>query len=124
MSAYLPILLLVGVAIFLALVILGLAQAITRFWVRPRTSSAKLSVYESGVNPIGSARLRFSIKFYLVAMIFVIFDVEVVFFYPWAVVFRDMVRESLVVFWEMVVFVVLLLLGYIYVWRKGGLDWD
>lgn len=124
MSAYLPLLILVGVALLLALVILGLARFITRVFVRPRASAAKLSVYESGVNPIGNARLRFSIKFYLIAMIFIIFDVEIVFFYPWAVVFRDMIRENLLVFWEMVAFIALLLLGYIYVWKKGGLDWD
>ena len=57
-------------------------------------------------------------------MIFIIFDIEVVFFYPWAVVFRDMVKESPLILWEMLVFVAILALGYAYVWRKGGLDWD
>jgi NADH-quinone oxidoreductase subunit A len=124
MSVYLPVLLLVVVAVALAVIILILAQLLTRFVVRPRASRAKMSPYESGVNPIGNARLRFSIKFYLVAMIFIIFDVEVIFFYPWALVFRDMIRENTTIFWEMIVFTAMLVLGYIYVWRKGGLDWD
>jgi NADH-quinone oxidoreductase subunit A len=111
MSVYLPVLLLVVVAVALAVIILILAQLLTRFVVRPRASRAKMSPYESGVNPIGNARLRFSIKFYLVAMIFIIFDVEVIFFYT-------------TIFWEMIVFTAMLVLGYIYVWRKGGLDWD
>lgn len=124
MSAYLPVLLLVVVAVALALFLLLLAQVLTRYVVRPRFYRAKGSPYESGVTPAGDARLRFSIKFYLVAMIFTIFDVEVVFFYPWALVFRDMIRENMLIFWEMVIFTVLLVLGYVYVWRKGGLDWN
>ena len=124
MNAYIPVLLLVAVAVALAVIILALAQLLTRYVVRPRASRVKMSPYESGVNPIGDARLRFSIKFYLVAMIFIIFDVEVIFFYPWALVFREMIRENMTIFWEMVVFTAILVLGYIYVWRKGGLDWD
>lgn len=124
MSAYIPVLLLTVVAVAVALSLLLLAQILTRYVVRPRFSRAKGSPYESGVSPLGDARLRVSIKFYLVAMIFIIFDVEVVFFYPWALVFREMVRENMLVFWEMVIFTALLVLGYVYVWRKGGLDWD
>lgn len=124
MSAYIPVLLLLLVAVVIAVAILAIAQLLTRYVVRPRQTRVKGSVYESGVNPVGNARLRFSIKFYLIAMIFIIFDVEVIFFYPWAIVFRDMIRENLLVFWEMVVFTAILVLGYIYVWRKGGLDWD
>lgn len=124
MSVYIPVLLLVVVAVALAAVILILAQLLTRFVVRPRASRVKMTPYESGVNPIGGARLRFSIKFYLVAMIFIIFDVEVIFFYPWALVFRDMIRENMTIFWEMIVFTAILVLGYAYTWRKGGLDWD
>lgn len=123
MNSYIPLLLLVVVAIALALIILGLAQLVTR-WVRKNAPKTRLSVYESGVNPIGNARLRFSIKFYLISMIFIIFDIEVVFFYPWAVIFRDVVRDNPLVFWEMIVFIAILALGYVWVWRKGGLDWD
>ena len=123
-DTYFPILLLFVIAVVLAAAILLIARLITRFAIKPREGEAKYTVYESGVNPLGDARLRFSIKFYLVAMIFIIFDIEVVFFYPWAVVFRDMVKESPLILWEMLVFVAILALGYAYVWRKGGLDWD
>ena len=124
MSVYVPILILIVVALVVAGSMLVLAQVATRYLVRPGKSLVKSSAYESGVNSQGNARLRFSIKFYLIAMIFIIFDIEVVFFYPWAIVFRDMIADSPLVFWEMVGFVGILLLGYIYVWRKGGLDWD
>ena len=124
MNVYVPILILLVVALIVAGGMLLLAHLVTRFFVRPGKSRAKLSAYESGVNPSGSARLRFSVKFYLIAMIFIIFDIEVVFFYPWAVVFREMLVEGPLIFWEMVGFVAILLMGYIYVWRKGGLDWD
>lgn len=123
-DTYFPILLLFAIAVLLAGAILLIARLITRFIIRPREGEAKYTVYESGVNPLGDARLRFSIKFYLVAMIFIIFDIEIVFFYPWAVVFRDMIKESPFIFWEMIVFVGILALGYAYAWRKGGLDWD
>lgn len=123
-DTYFPILLLFVIAVVLAGAILLIARLITRFAIKPREGEAKYTVYESGVNPLGDARLRFSIKFYLVAMIFIIFDIEIVFFYPWAVVFRDMVKESPLILWEMLVFVAILALGYAYVWRKGGLDWD
>ncbi|MDA1192511.1 MAG: NADH-quinone oxidoreductase subunit A [Candidatus Poribacteria bacterium] len=124
MDAYFPILILLVIAIVLAVGMVILASLITRFMVRPDKSSAKSSTYESGVNLIHEARIRFSIKFYIVAMIFIIFDIEVVFFYPWAVVFREMVATNPIIFWEMIAFVGMLLLGYAYVWRKGGLDWD
>ncbi len=124
MSVYVPILVLLVVALVVAAGMLILAHLVTRYFVRPGKSRAKLAPYESGVNPTGDARLRFSVKFYLISMIFIIFDIEVVFFYPWAVVFREMLPESPLVLWEMVGFVAILLIGYVYVWRKGGLDWD
>ncbi len=76
--------------------------------------------YESGMQPIGSARERFSVKFYLVAMIFILFDIEAMFLYPWAVVYREL---KLFAFVEMLVFVVLILSGFFYVWKKGALAW-
>jgi NADH-quinone oxidoreductase subunit A len=84
-------------------------------------SSAKLAPYESGMPPIGSARRRIPIKFYLTAVLFILFDIEIVFFYPWAVLFRQL---QLFGFIEMGVFAVVLIIGYIYVWRKGGFEWD
>jgi NADH-quinone oxidoreductase subunit A len=84
-------------------------------------SQAKDTPYECGVTPQGNARERFSVKFYLVAMIFILFDIETVFLYPWAVVFREL---KLFAFIEMLVFVVLVLSGFFYVLRKGALDWS
>ena len=86
-----------------------------------RPNHVKLSPYESGIPPIGDARLRFSIKFYLVAMLFIIFDIEATFLIPWAVVFRDLKLFGMI---EMFVFIGMLVLGYIYVWRRGAFDWN
>jgi NADH-quinone oxidoreductase subunit A len=77
--------------------------------------------YESGMKPIGSAQERFSVKFYLVAMLFILFDIEAIFLYPWVVVFRDL---KMFAFVEMFVFVMFILAGFFYIWRKGALDWS
>ena len=85
----------------------------------------KLAPYECGINPTGTARERFSVKFYLVAMLFLLFDIEAVFLFPWAVVYRDLNREvRLFGFFEMLLFIVAILAGYIYVWKKGALEWE
>jgi NADH-quinone oxidoreductase subunit A len=81
----------------------------------------KLSPYECGVNPVGTARERFSVKFYLVAMLFLLFDIEAVFLFPWAVVYRDLKFFGFV---EMLLFILAILAGYIYVWKKGALEWE
>jgi NADH-quinone oxidoreductase subunit A len=81
----------------------------------------KLAPYECGINPIGTARERFSVKFYLVAMLFLLFDIEAVFLFPWAVVYREL---KLVGFFEMLLFILAILAGYIYVWKKGALEWE
>jgi NADH-quinone oxidoreductase subunit A len=88
---------------------------------RRKPTAEKLSPYECGINPVGSARERFSVKFYLIAMLFVIFDIEVVFLYPWAVAFKSL---SLFGFIEMLIFLGILLICYFYLWKKGGLEWD
>ena len=120
LSDYLPIVLLFFIAGGFAAIILVLSHL-----VGPRKPDpTKLSPYESGVPGFGDARLRFSVKFYLVAMLFIIFDIEVVFLYPWAVVFRDLLAQGTFIFFEMVVFLGVLGLGLAYVWRKGGLEWD
>jgi NADH-quinone oxidoreductase subunit A len=77
--------------------------------------------YESGIVPTGDARQRFSVKFYLVAMLFILFDIEAIFLYPWVVVYRQL---KMVAFAEMLVFVVLILSGFFYIWKKGALDWS
>ncbi|HEY2381368.1 MAG TPA: NADH-quinone oxidoreductase subunit A [Terriglobia bacterium] len=81
----------------------------------------KLAPYECGVTPIGTARERFSVKFYLVAMLFLLFDIEAVFLFPWAVVYRDL---KLFGFFEMLLFIATVLAGYIYAWKKGALEWE
>jgi len=92
---------------------------------RKKPSESKLSVYECGVEPVGNARERFSVKFFLVAMLFIIFDIEVVFLFPWAVLFKDFVAQGMGVFMliEMGIFIGILALGLLFVWRKGALDW-
>ncbi|MEI8173392.1 MAG: NADH-quinone oxidoreductase subunit A [Deltaproteobacteria bacterium] len=88
----------------------------------PRTHSrVKLETYECGMEPIGPNRVRFSVKFYIIAMLFIVFDIEAVFLFPWAVVFRDL---GLFGFVEMAIFILILFAGLAYVWRKGALEWD
>jgi NADH-quinone oxidoreductase subunit A len=77
--------------------------------------------YESGIVPTGDARHRFSVKFYLVAMLFILFDIEAIFLYPWAVVYRELLMAGFI---EMLIFVVLILSGFFYIWKKGALDWS
>ena len=98
----------------------GLIGASTLLGKRAK-SPLKDTPYESGMAPVGSARERFSVKFYLVGMIFILFDIEAVFLYPWAVVYREL---KLFAFAEMFVFVALILVGFFYVWKKGALDWS
>jgi NADH-quinone oxidoreductase subunit A len=77
--------------------------------------------YESGMVPTGDARQRFSVKFYLVAMLFIVFDIEAIFLYPWAVVYRELLMPGFI---EMLIFVILILSGFFYIWKKGALDWS
>jgi NADH-quinone oxidoreductase subunit A len=113
---YLPLLIHFIIAGVLATAFVTLSWLIG--WRRP--TRAKLSPYECGMPPIGDARERFSVKFYLVAMLFILFDVEAVFLYPWAVILRDLKMFG---FWEMVVYIGIVLVGYFYIWKKGVLDW-
>jgi len=89
-----------------------------------RRNTVKDSAYECGMLPIGDHQPRFSVKFYLVAMLFVLFDIEVVFMYPWAVVFRDLVVQHTMVFWGMFSFILILGVAYVYALKKGALRWD
>jgi NADH-quinone oxidoreductase subunit A len=116
LAGYLPILILILLAAGFALLSIGLSSA-----VGPRRPNpVKLSPYECGVTPVGTAREPFPMKFYLVAMLFIVFDIEVVFLYPWAVVFRQLGLFGLV---EMGVFLAILGLGLLYAWGKRGLEW-
>ncbi|HUO29905.1 MAG TPA: NADH-quinone oxidoreductase subunit A [Bryobacteraceae bacterium] len=84
-------------------------------------NQAKDSPYECGITPTGNARERFSVKFYLVGMLFIVFDIEAIFLYPWAVVYREL---KLFAFFEMLLFIALVLAGFFYIWKKGALDWS
>ena len=116
LPAYVPVLILSAVALGFALFTLGLSQLLGR----PRPNAAKSSVYECGVPPIGTARERFPIKFYLVCMLFILFDVDAAFLYPWALIFKSLGLFGLI---EMVVFMALLGGGFAYAWKVGALDW-
>jgi NADH-quinone oxidoreductase subunit A len=115
-ARYLPLLIYFVVAIGFAVAVVTLSWLIG---VRKPTR-AKLSPYECGMVPVGDARGRFSVKFYLVAMLFILFDVEAVFLYPWAIILRDLKMFG---FWEMLVYIGIVLVGYFYIWKKGALDW-
>lgn len=114
---YLPILALILIATAFA----GAAMFLSSRLGPARPTPAKLSPYECGITPVGTARDRFRVQFYLVAMLFIVFDIEIVFLYPWAVVFQGLKVFGLV---EMAVFILVLLLGFLYAWKKGGLEWD
>ena len=86
-----------------------------------RPSRVKNQAYECGMTPVGDARQRFSVKFYLVAMLFILFDVEAVFLYPWAILLRELKMFG---FWEMLVYIGIVLVGFFYIWKKGALDWS
>ena len=120
---YLPVLLMFIVAAGFAITFIGLSQLLGQ---RKRTRT-KLMPYECGKDPVGSARERFSVKFYLIAMIFILFDIEVIFLVPWAVVFRLLSSPAMgmrnLVYFEMLLFIALLAAGLIYVIKKGALDW-
>jgi NADH-quinone oxidoreductase subunit A len=131
--SYLPVLLLLGFVTFNAVIIIGLS-ALT---VRPRPTTIKQQPYESGMMPLGDARERFSVKFYMVAMLFIIFDIETVFMIPWGVAFRQLScvvpltaagcpagQVSFFGFAEMLVFMAILVVGFVYVWKRGALQWD
>lgn len=121
---YLPILLMFVVAGGFAVGNIFISQYIGQ---RKRTRT-KLMPYECGKDPVGSARERFSVKFYLIAMLFILFDIEVIFLVPWAVVFKTLASAPYglrnLVYFEMIIFIVLLLAGYIYVIKKGAFDWS
>src|SRR6266853_5690549 len=106
-----------------AIIAMGLAAALltVSFLLGKRVRNRiKDTPYESGITPTGDARQRFSVKFYLVGMLFILFDIEAIFLYPWVVVYRDLKMFGFV---EMLIFVILILSGFFYIWKKGALDW-
>ena len=117
---YLPVLLQVIVAILFAGSALLVSVLVGKSGRRTR---AKDTAYECGMLPQGEAPPRFSVKFYLVAILFILFDLEIVFMYPWAVVYRELIKQSGLIFWSMLSFISILMIGYVYAVKKGALDW-
>src|ERR1700691_1159737 len=116
-ARYLPLLMHFGIATILASVIVTLSWLIGQHIL----GRAKMSPYECGVQPSGDAQRRFSVNFHLVGMLFILFDVQAVFLYPWAVILRSDLK--MFGFWEMMVYIAIVLVGLFYVWKKGVLDW-
>ncbi len=116
-ARYLPLLfqMLVAVGMATGMVVLSFVLG------KHKYSKSKMSPYECGMEPIGDASERFSVKFYMVAMLFILFDVEAVFLYPWAIILKDLKMFG---FWEMLVYVAVVLVGLFYIWKKGVIDWS
>lgn len=117
MQEYYSAFIMIAIGLALALLLNNLQNLL----VRKRVTEKKVMPYESGMDPVGTARDRFSIKFYLIAMLFILFDIEIIFMYPWAVQYKQL---GLFGFIEMFTFVIILFVGYIYIVKKGGLDWN
>ncbi|MDW7644782.1 MAG: NADH-quinone oxidoreductase subunit A [Desulfuromonadales bacterium] len=117
LDSYLPILVLIALALAFAL------GSVVFSWLigQKKPSAVKLAPYECGMPLVGTAHQRFSVKFYIIAMLFIVFDIEAVFLYPWAVMFK---RLGVFGFAEMAVFIGILLVGFVYVWKKGALEWE
>jgi NADH-quinone oxidoreductase subunit A len=117
LTKYFPIFLFIFVGL-----ILGMLTLLVSYFVQPRyPEPEKLSTYECGSEPFSDARMPFPVRYYIFAMLFVIFDIEVIFLYPWAVVFTKIGMVGLV---EMLIFIGLFVVAYVYAWRKGALEWD
>lgn len=116
-TGYLPLLIHLMFALGLSVALVVLSS----LFGKRRPTRAKMQPYECGMTPVGDARQRFSVKFYLVAMLFILFDVEAIFLYPWAVILRELKMFG---FYEMLVYILVILTGFFYIWRKGVLDWS
>jgi NADH-quinone oxidoreductase subunit A len=117
LSQYLPLVIFVAIALVIAAVLLAVPFVLA--YQAP--DSEKLSAYECGFNAFDDARMKFDIRFYLVSLLFIIFDLEVAFLFPWAVAFKEV---GSVGFWSMMAFIGVLTVGFVYEWRKGALEWD
>jgi NADH-quinone oxidoreductase subunit A len=120
-QSYFPILIMLIIAVVIGATILGLNWVLGRHQRNP----SKLSPYESGVPPLDENRKRINVRFYQIAMLFILFDIEAAFLYPWAVIYRDAAQgpSGMFLFGEMAVFIALLGVGYVYVWKKKAFDW-
>ena len=114
---YIAIAVMIAVATLIAFIAIGLGELLG-----PKKNTSEKNVpYESGMNPIGAGTRRLPVRFYMIAVLFILFDIEVIFFLPWAIVFRKLGLFGLI---EMTIFIVILLIGYIYAWKKGALEWE
>ena len=120
LQPYVPLLVLIAFVVANAIMILGISHLLSSY----RRTAVKAAPYESGMPVLGDARERFSIKFYLVAMLFIVFDIEVVFMIPWAVAFRQLTEMGGLLILEMFVFIAILGVRYVYIWKRGGLEWN
>ncbi|PYT31674.1 MAG: NADH-quinone oxidoreductase subunit A [Acidobacteria bacterium] len=116
-EVYFPVLLQIVIAMTIAAGMLGASYLLGK----RSKNTVKDMPYESGIVPTGDARQRFSVRFYLVGMVFILFDIEAIFLYPWAVVYREL---KMFAFVEMLIFIVLIVAGFVFIWRKGALDWS
>ena len=117
LQAYLPLVIFIGIAF-----VISTALLVVSFVIAPhKPDPEKVSAYECGFDAFEDARMKFDVRFYLVSLLFIIFDLEVAFLFPWAVAFDDV---GLFGFWAMMVFLAILTVGFIYEWRKGALEWD
>jgi len=117
MLEYVAIALMIGLATLIALIAIGLGG----LFGPKKETKIKSMPYESGMNPYGDAVRRIPVRYYLIAVLFILFDIEVIFFLPWAITFRKLGWFGLI---EMVIFIVILLVGYVYAWKKGALEWE
>jgi NADH-quinone oxidoreductase subunit A len=125
LQPYIPVLLLIAFVVANAIMMIGVSHLFSTY----RRTPTKIAPYESGMPALGDARERFSVKFYLVAMLFIIFDIETVFMIPWAVSFFQSMRGTLsvdpgIIILDMFVFIVILAVGYVYIWKRGALQWE
>lgn len=117
---YIPVLLQIGFALFFATVAILFSMLIGQ---RGRNSKAKDTAYECGKDPITTTQPRFAVKFYMVAMLFILFDIELVFMYAWAVIYREQLAHGTAILFAMVPFILIFFVGELYAWKKGALDW-
>ena len=120
LTRYFPILLFIFVALAFGVVTLLISYLVQPKYPEPE----KLSAYECGSEPFSDARMPFPVRYYIFAMLFVIFDIEVIFLYPWAVVYNDINKVSIIGLVEMMIFIALFVVAYVYAWCKGALEWD
>ena len=121
LELYLPILIFIAVGVAIGVVSLGASYGVGTLLGVRRPDSEKSSPYECGFEAFEDARMKFDVRYYLVAILFIIFDLEIAFFFPWAVVLEDIGAPG---FWAMMIFLAILVVGFIYEWRKGALEWE